>query len=1044
MEMKDFNFKSRWLFFLLLLPCWVQGQLGALEFKIYGFEEGLSHRNVFKVQQDKEGYIWVATIYGLNRFDGIRFVSYSSNSETHRIPYDYVSDMHIGLDSLIWLAHPNALSLLNPSTNQIRLVETDPESALYNIEREPYGLCMTKDRTLYSATYDKGSGSSYLQKVKDQSALFDLRKLEGTFARRTLLPLDNGHLLISALENEIWEIDAKGKIVKSHFLDQRNSNDASVGWVTAMQETDDGSLWALLNNGELYERKKEAADFQLHPISKSIYKNSVTQSFYVDLESGIIWIGGIGVLWQYDIPTGQIKDLHEEVKTLTKNTCTFRQIYADATGVIWLASDFGLIKVVKSDQLFFHYLREGNEYCQNSFCSMRGICEDDVGNVYFSYYNSIHVLNTRNDELRPLFPQGDFENPTFGLLFHQDALWTGNGRRIDLRSGQVDALLPGAPIDKGHVTLDKNKQLWLGYKNQLFAYEAAEKKLEPFQDGSLAFDSLLDISYLHVGQKSNKLWIATNTHGLYRLDTETGEQENFRNNAESKIRLAHDRVIATYEDASGLLWLATANGLQQINFANNEQRTFRVGEGLPNNFINGLLSEGDTAIWVSTDNGLARLDTKSSTFLSFFKEDGLSANEFNRVSFYRSAKGRLFFGGLNGINAFYPGEQFLRQKEPQKNKILFTAFSHLDGRFDSIISETVGLAKNKKVELGHKDRFFTFEFALANYKNPNDNLYTYRLDGYDTEWSEPSPVHQARYNDIPPGEYVFRVKSSAGQGLWNTEELKIPVLIHEAYYKTWWFLLLCAFGVLALVYGVFRYRIYTLRMRERQLEEEVKLRTSELTREKKKSDDLLLNILPAETAEELKKYGKAQAKRYDSVTIFFSDFINFTQIASHLEPEELVAEIDHNFSGFDLIIDKYNLEKIKTIGDAYMCAGGIPVARASHAVDVIQAALEIQDFLNEIAKERQGKNLPFFSARIGIHTGPIVTGIVGTKKFAYDIWGESVNIAARLEQHGEAGKVNISESTYHLVKDVFDCTPRGAIHAKNTGEIDMYFVERRK
>lgn len=1032
-------------FFILLicLPYLGIAQVGELEFKVYSFEEGLSHRNVFKVQQDKEGYIWVATINGLNRFDGIKFLPYFSNSPNHRIPYDYISDMYIGKDSLIWMAHPNALSLLNPATNQIRLIETDTESALYNQEREPSGLCMLEDGSLFTATYEKNGGTSYLQKVGAQHTLFDLAKLEGTYARRPLLPLSNGHLLLSGMENELWEVNAAGEKLKTYALSDKQLLGFSVGWVTTLHQSPDSSIWALLNNGELYWKKKGASDFELHPVSKSMYANSVTQSFYLE-ENGDIWIGGIGILWHYTAATGQVKEWHEQIKELTKNTCTFRQIYSDATGVIWLASDFGLIKVVKSDKLFTHYLSEGNEYCKNRYCSMRGICSDDRGNIYFSYYNSIHVLNTRNDGLRPLFPQGIFDNAPFGLLYYEDALWTGNGRRINLRNGAIDTLLYLDNTDKGHLTLDSRNQLWLGFQNQLYRYDEQQDAWQNYQTKQLLFDSTLDISYLHAGQASELLWVGTNTHGLYSIAVSTGEVRNYRKKSTSGIHLAHDRIIGCYEDASGLLWLATANGLQSINFQNREQRIYRVDQGLPNNFINGLLSEGDTAMWLSTDNGLSRLDVKSGSFANFFKEDGLSTNEFNRVSFHRSDKGRLFFGGLNGINAFFPGEQFSRKRKPQRNKILFTSFSHLDGRFDSIISETVGLKKSGTIELGHKDRFFTFEFALANFENPLENLYSYRLEGYDTEWSEPSPVYSARYNDIPPGNYTFRVRSSAGQGVWNAEELSVPVTIKEAYYKTWWFLFLCAAGLLGLLYGIFRYRIYALRQREKELEEEVKIRTQELTREKKKSDDLLLNILPVETAEELKKYGKAKAKRYDSVTIFFSDFKDFTHIASQLDPEDLVAEIDHSFSGFDKIIERYHLEKIKTIGDAYMCAGGIPVARASHAVDVVQAALDIQAFLAEIAQDHAAKGKPYFSARIGIHTGPVVTGIVGTKKFAYDIWGDSVNIASRLEGKGEIGKVNISESTYHLVKDVFECTHRGAIDAKNTGKIDMYFVEKRR
>ena len=591
------------------------------------------------------------------------------------------------------------------------------------------------------------------------------------------------------------------------------------------------------------------------------------------------------MLWHYNAANGQVRDLHDQVKELTKNTCTFRQIYSDATGVIWIASDFGLVKIVQSDRLFHQYLTEGNEYCKNNYCSMRGICGDDRGNVYFSYYNSIHVLNTKNDELRPLFPQANFDNAPFGIFYHQNSLWTGNGRRINLQNGMVDTLLPLENTDKGHLTLDEQDQLWLGFKNQLFRFDERSGNYSPFAFVNNAFDSTLDISFLHYGQSSKKLWVGTNADGLFALNSATGDLKQYRSEAESAIPLAHDRIIGIYESPGGLLWLATANGLQRIQVDSREQRIYRVGQGLPNNFVNSLLPEGDSAMWVSTDNGLSRLDIRTNQFSSFFKEDGLSANEFNRVSSYRAPNGRLFFGGLNGINAFFPGEQFARKRKPQHNKILFTSFSHLDGRFDSIISKTVGLSRTTSIELGHKDRFFTFEFALANFEAPNENLYSYRLEGYDTEWSAPAPVSSARYNDIPPGNYTFRVRSSAGQGVWNAEELRVPVVIHEAYYKTWWFVVLCALALLALLYGIFRYRIYSLRQREKQLEEEVRLRTQELRREKKKSDDLLLNILPAETAEELKTFGKASAKRYDSVTIFFSDFIGFTQIASQLEPE---------------------------------------------------------------------------------------------------------------------------------------------------------------
>ncbi len=215
-----------------------------------------------------------------------------------------------------------------------------------------------------------------------------------------------------------------------------------------------------------------------------------------------------------------------------------------------------------------------------------------------------------------------------------------------------------------------------------------------------------------------------------------------------------------------------------------------------------------------------------------------------------------------------------------------------------------------------------------------------------------------------------------------------------------------------------------------------------INKEKKRSEELLLNILPEEVAEELKEKGSADAKHFDEVTVMFTDFKGFTQISEKLTPAELVAEIDTCFKAFDNIISKHNIEKIKTIGDAYMCAGGLPLSNKTHAEDVVKAALEIQIFIFDHLQQRKKENKEVFEIRIGIHTGPVVAGIVGVKKFAYDIWGDTVNIASRMESSGEAGKVNISGRTYELVKDKFKCLHRGKIQAKNKGEIDMYFVEK--
>jgi class 3 adenylate cyclase len=215
---------------------------------------------------------------------------------------------------------------------------------------------------------------------------------------------------------------------------------------------------------------------------------------------------------------------------------------------------------------------------------------------------------------------------------------------------------------------------------------------------------------------------------------------------------------------------------------------------------------------------------------------------------------------------------------------------------------------------------------------------------------------------------------------------------------------------------------------------------SQLHAERRKSEELLLNTLPRKIAEELKQTGKVKPVYYQSASILFTDFKDFTKLAEQLTPEELVEELDYCFSSFDMIIEAHNLEKLKTIGDSYMCVGGIPTPNPTHAIDAVLAALQIQAFMRWRRQEKIQNNQPYWEIRIGIHSGPLLAGVIGKKKFTYDVWGDAVNIASRMESSSLPGAINISQSTFELVKDFFDCEYRGKIAVKNKGDIDMYFV----
>ncbi|WP_420149515.1 adenylate/guanylate cyclase domain-containing protein [Spirosoma sp.] len=251
--------------------------------------------------------------------------------------------------------------------------------------------------------------------------------------------------------------------------------------------------------------------------------------------------------------------------------------------------------------------------------------------------------------------------------------------------------------------------------------------------------------------------------------------------------------------------------------------------------------------------------------------------------------------------------------------------------------------------------------------------------------------------------------------------------------------LLAGAGLLLALAGLL-WRLITNKQRTNR---ELAQKNTQLDLARQRSDELLLNILPSELVDELKVKGITRTRQHEEVTIMFTDFRDFTKISEQLSPTDLVQEIDYCFRHFDHIIGKYpSLEKIKTIGDAYLCAGGLPAAHPDHAHDMVAAALDIRDFVSELEKQRAREGKVAFQIRIGIHTGPVIAGVVGATKFAYDIWGDTVNTAARLESASEPGQVNISGATYQRIQDQFTCRYRGEIATKNKANMNMYFVDK--
>jgi adenylate cyclase len=339
------------------------------------------------------------------------------------------------------------------------------------------------------------------------------------------------------------------------------------------------------------------------------------------------------------------------------------------------------------------------------------------------------------------------------------------------------------------------------------------------------------------------------------------------------------------------------------------------------------------------------------------------------------------------------------------------------------------------LETAFTDEAFHFHFSGLELQRMPAPLFRYRLLPGNNSWSRWSASRDYRVSGLKHGRYTIEAEAMELYGR-KTEAAQRQFTVAPPFYASWYAYVFYGFLFLVLLFLFQKWRLLGYRRAESRVSERMEIKIQTLAAEKERSDKLVAEILPENTATQIKTKGKAKWDKYERATVLFSDIQGFTKIAEEMNPETLIDELDTFFFHFDSVVDKYNIEKIKTIGDAYMAAGGIPQKNSTNPVEVVLAALEMQSYMQELKNTRTD----IWDLRIGIHTGPVIAGVVGHKKISYDIWGDTVNTASRMESSGTPGKVNISGITYGMVKDYFLCEYRGKLPVKYKGNIDMYYV----
>jgi ligand-binding sensor domain-containing protein/class 3 adenylate cyclase len=956
-------------------------------FTNYTIEDGLVNNSVTTIFEDSGGNFWFGTEGGISYYDGKKFTNYTLENG---LPSNIISSIVEEKSGNLWFGTSSGLVRYDRKSFTIVTKEQ------IFTDNHITSLCIDKKGNLWVGTEDgliRYDGKTFIRFSKGQG-------LPDNHIT-SILEHKSGKLWFGTT-NGISRYDGKSFTVYTDKEGLVNNN------VTNIHEDKYGSLWFATLGGVSRFDGKSFVNFTK---DQGLSINEI--KIIVEDQTGNLWFGGVsGGISRFD---GDAFTNYSVAQGFPGTLII--SIIEDKKGYIWLGTMGKGLGRYDGKSLTTYTKKQGLAG-ETITCFL----EDNDGNLWIG-----------TDEGLSRYDGKSFTNFT-----------TAQG----LKSNKISGCL------KDHLG-----NLWFGTEEGLTRYDGKYFTNYSTEQG-LSNNRIVMI----LEDKMKHLWFVTEERGISLYDgasfTNFSKKEGFPN----------DSVFCIMQDNMGNLWFGTSSGMTRYD--GKTFLTYTTSNGLPDNQVYFVIVTEQQDILAYTNQGISILTgftPKNKSETKIDAQNNLTNNELENYNpifeIYNTKTGYPVKDGGYGQNYmlldskgmlwFYTGSEKIglikfnyaalhKNKNPPDvviqgvkiNSESFKKFS--DIQYDGI-EKFYPVPLN--LQLPYSKNNIAIEFAAIEPARPQDVLYQYKLDGYDTDWSHATNESKAIFGNTFEGSYRFKVKARSPYGIWS-EPITYNFKVLPPWYRTWWAYSLFAVSAVTVIYLIFLWRTAALRKRQRELEQTVKERTAEVVEEKKKSDELLLNILPAEVAEELKQKGSAKTKSYEQVTVIFTDFKNFTKIAEKLSADDLVAEIDYCFKGFDKIISKYPIEKIKTIGDSYMAAGGLPIPNKTNAKDVVSAAMEILQFMEDHKKKRKDEGKEVFDIRIGINTGPVVAGVVGTKKFAYDIWGDAVNLASRMESSDEPGRVNISESTYSLVKNQFICEYRGKVLAKGKGEVDMYFVNK--
>ena len=1071
---------------LLLLIVVFFGKIGwaqsNIRFQNYSINSGLSQSYVTDILQDESGFIWICTQDGLNKFDGYRFRIYSAD-RTNGIESNLFNCGIQAKDGFLWFGTQQGLVVYDPRNERFNSFVPDDKFLdksiisiaegekgnlyvlfdnkgvyTFNIETKKFAplsrelLDISFNRILYSpevglfvATNDKGV---LLYKNNGIRQILPKDHWGNTEPIKAITPYRENNYLIASLSNIfIW--NALENTISPFHIDFKNRFPATeiedikvIANGTVLIATVSAGLIELKSNND--KNEIEVFRYRQDIFQKNTLLNDQTTRLFLDRD-GQLWVGtqrGFGTFnpnYLGFLGVGPSGNLEQGLPT--PSVWSFAE--DPSSGYVFVGTSNGVSRFDRRKNIFNHFYRE-------SKASL--IRKVDMPALALYVFDENNLFTGGLDGLFKLTIKA--EDPS---IYSYEKL--SHAADIPIEYERVYQIVP----------LDDHR-FWLATRGGICVYDLRTKSYTYVSKEK----NTGSVKYIFK-DKMGVFWIAPANGGIFKCKlSEAGEiiiEPSSFNNHLSRIIKGNINVI--HQSKPNVFWLGTyGDGLIKVNVTSNQIEQYDVGKGLPNNVIYGVLEDDDENLWLSTNRGLSKFNKKRENFVNYSEIDGLMSNEFNIGAYMKSKAGELFFGGIYGYNHFFPrdlqeGRQnltvFLTELQISNNKIL-------PNQDNNILSTSI--AYTNLITLSNKQRNISIQFASNDLANASLVEYRYYLEGHDDDYTFLGSENNILLSSLSPGTYQLKIYAKSVYGDWSNTPTILTIVVEPPFWMTWWFRIIVIILIIIILFVFYRVRLEKQRRRMVLLEMKIVERTSEiraqnkkiedqkkkieiqkkeveekkmlLEKEKEKVEQLLHNILPEETAKELREGGSTSARAYNRVSVMFTDFVGFTKIAEKMSPIDLLNRLDLFFSKFDEIIEKWNIEKIKTVGDAYLCAGGMPIRTKENPIQTVLAGLEIQQYMRKQAEEDKSNGIDPWNLRLGINTGEVVAGVIGKKRYAYDIWGATVNLAQRMETNGKPGRVNISESTYEAIQPYFECTHRGEVMTKNSGLVNMYFVDRIK